>query len=52
MDNEVFAPKGAPFGANTPISIIIFKSIQNLTSIFLTFLECCLKIENYVMISK
>ena len=29
---------------------IIFKSIQTLTSIFLEFFQCCLKIENDVMI--
>ena len=37
-------------GANAAFSIIFSKVIKNFTSIFLVFCQCCLKIENDVMI--
>ena len=37
------------FGANAPFSIIFSKVFKTLL-IFLEFFQCCLKIENYVII--
>ena len=46
MENGAFAPK-----KKSSILHDIFKSIQNFTLIFfLSFFQCCLKIENDVMI--
>ena len=49
MENQAFAP----FGANAPFSIIfskVFKTCLNFLKFFLEFFQCCLKIENDVMI--
>ena len=40
----------ASFGANAPFSIIFSKVFKTLIKFFLNLFQCCLKIENDVMI--
>ena len=45
IENGAFAS-----GANAPFSIILSKVSKTLLELLLTFFQCCLKIENDVMI--